>query len=70
MTLTFSVAVTYTYNIFAYFIPVSLQIQSVNVTVAVHACFRVKCLMTNGFYKLLDLILKSQLILMCHLAIH
>ena len=35
VTLTFSVAVTYAYNTFAYIIPISLQMHSVNVTLAV-----------------------------------
>ena len=35
MTLTFSVAVTYDYNTFAYIIPISLQMHSVNVTLAI-----------------------------------
>ena len=35
VTLTFSVAVTYIYNTFAYIIPISLQMHSVNVTLAV-----------------------------------
>ena len=35
VTLNFSVAVTYTYNTFAYIIPISLQMHSINVVVAV-----------------------------------
>ena len=35
VTLTFSVAVTYAYNTFAYIIPISLQMHYVNVIVAV-----------------------------------
>ena len=35
VTLTFSVAVTYAYNTFAYIKPISLQMHSVNVTLAV-----------------------------------
>ena len=35
VTLTFSVAVTYAYNTFAYIIPIRLQMHSVNVTLAV-----------------------------------
>ena len=35
VTLTFSVAVTYAYNTFAYIMPISLQMHSVNVTLAV-----------------------------------
>ena len=35
VTLTFSVAVTYAYNSFTYIIPISLQMHSVNVTLAV-----------------------------------
>ena len=35
VTLTFSGAVSYTYNSFAYIIPISLQMHSINVTVAV-----------------------------------
>ena len=35
VTPTFSVAVTYAYNTFAYIIPISLQMHSVNVTLAV-----------------------------------
>ena len=35
VTLTFSVAVTYAYNTFAYIIPISLQMHSVNVTLPV-----------------------------------
>ena len=35
VSLTFTVAVTYAYNTFAYIIPISLQMHSVNVTLAV-----------------------------------
>ena len=35
VTLTFSVAVTYAYNTFAYIIPIRLQMHYVNVTLAV-----------------------------------
>ena len=35
VTLTFSVAVTYAYNTFAYIIPIRLQMHSINVTLAV-----------------------------------
>ena len=35
VTLNFSVAVTYTYNTFAYIIPIRLQMHSINVVVAV-----------------------------------
>ena len=44
----FYITVIYTYKTFTYIIAIHLQLCCINVTVA--ECFRVKCLMWNGFF--------------------